>query len=451
MAALALELNDAGLLVLREGRPRPEPESPAVALFEGGEFLLGRPAAARALLRPRAVHDRYFDPLDGEPLGPPFPPGLRRADLAHAHLLTLAPDPPPTEVFLAVPGFWSAEQLGLLLGVAHAAGLPVAGLVDAAVAACSFAGGEGSSLHVDLSRHRGVVTALTGGKEVARVRVAEAEGLGLHAFEERVAREVARRFVIETRFDPLHSGASEQALHDALPAWLFELRREATMSAVLAAGGREHRLELARADLVAALGELHRALAEEVAALRDGATRLLVSARLSRLPGAVEHLRAATGLPTLELTPDAAVSAILRSRDLLRHPGPALPFVTLLPTLDAMASAPRKPSGREGARPTHLLNAGVAHALGEVELALGTAPPLGVRGLGLRREGVEAHHCSILPEGDEVFLLDHAPGRTFLNGEVVRGRTALRAGDRLRLGQPGVELLLVSIAPEAPA
>jgi len=341
MAALALEVNDAGLLALREGQPRPEPESPSVALFEDGEVLTGRAAAARALLRPRAVHDAYFDSLDAEPLRRPFPAGVRRADLGYAHLVTLIESLPqrPDEAFLAVPGFWTAERLGLLLGVARAAGLPVAGLVDAAVVAASLVGGRGSLLHLDLTRHRCVVTALSGGREVARTAVADTEGLGQRAFDERVTHEIARLFVLQTRFDPLHSGASEQALHDALPAWLFELRREERCTEVLTAGGREHRIDIARADLATVLADLHRGLAAQVRALLDtSVTRLLVSARVSRFPGAVDRLREATGLDVLELTPDAVVSATLRNRDRLRHPGPALPFVTRLPTRDEAAS-----------------------------------------------------------------------------------------------------------------
>jgi hypothetical protein len=183
------------------------------------------------------------------------------------------------------------------------------------------------------------VTALSGGREVARTAVADTEGLGQRAFDERVTHEIARLFVLQTRFDPLHSGASEQALHDALPAWLFELRREERCTEVLTAGGREHRIDIARADLATVLADLHRGLAAQVRALLDtSVTRLLVSARVSRFPGAVDRLREATGLDVLELTPDAVVSATLRNRDRLRHPGPALPFVTRLPTRDEAAS-----------------------------------------------------------------------------------------------------------------
>ena len=40
---------------------------------------------------------------------------------------------------------------------------------------------------------------------------------------------------------------------------------------------------------------------------------------------------------------------------------------------------------------------------------------------------------------------DHSSTGTFVNGERVSARAVLRAGDRLRLGSPGVELLLIAV------
>jgi pSer/pThr/pTyr-binding forkhead associated (FHA) protein len=44
-----------------------------------------------------------------------------------------------------------------------------------------------------------------------------------------------------------------------------------------------------------------------------------------------------------------------------------------------------------------------------------------------------------------VVLDDHSRHGTFVNGERDAGRARLRAGDRLRIGDPGVELSLISV------
>jgi len=88
---------------------------------------------------------------------------------------------------------------------------------------------------------------------------------------------------------------------------------------------------------------------------------------------------------------------------------------------------------------------GIAHSIGESGLALGTAPPSGVRGLVLRGDSVSPHHCTVRALSGDAVVEDHAGGDTFVNGERVGSRAPLRAGDRLRLGSPGLELLLVAV------
>jgi hypothetical protein len=448
VSALALEVNDVGLVALRAGASHPLAPSPGLALLDQGRLLVGADAAEEAHLKPRFVHDAFWDPLDTAPAGPPFPEGVTRADLAHAQLLAIrtAAGGEITEAFLAVPGFWSTSSLSLLLSVARAAGLPVVGLVDAAVAAASL-GQEGDSLlHLDLTRHRAVLTAMRQGDEVTRTRVVPVEGRGWTAFEDTWTRTVAAQFVRETRFDPRHGGPSEQALHDALPGWLGELCLRTSVPATL---------ELTRASLLAAAADLYRGLAEPVilAARATGPVSVLLTHRSARLPGLAQRLGDLPGVTISELHSSAAPSGALLGRDVLRQAGDAVPFVTRLPSgLDARERRPslaivHRADSAGGARATHVLVDGIAHPIGERGLALGTAPPSGVRGLVLRGDtgGVSRHHCTVRALGGEAVIEDHAGGDTFVNGERVGGRAALRAGDRLRLGSPGLELLLVAV------
>ena len=178
---------------------------------------------------------------------------------------------------------------------------------------------------------------------------------------------------------------------------------------------------------------------------------LLLSARAAQRPGLSAHLRERSGLEVFELPYDAAVLAALRHHPRIRRPGDALPLVTHLPAWDAASAAARPgPAPREGRPPTHLVNAGVAHVLAPDGLTLGQAPPPGRRGLALRRDGVAPHHCSLVCADGDVVLEAHAAEATLLNGEPVTAPVRVRTGDRLHLGEPGVDLLLVALE-EAPA
>jgi pSer/pThr/pTyr-binding forkhead associated (FHA) protein len=86
------------------------------------------------------------------------------------------------------------------------------------------------------------------------------------------------------------------------------------------------------------------------------------------------------------------------------------------------------------------------YALGSDPLVIGRLPA-GPRTIALPDglAGVSRRHCTLTPEGDELVLLDHSSFGTFVNGERVAERVRVRAGDRVRLGDPGVELALIAV------
>ena len=59
--------------------------------------------------------------------------------------------------------------------------------------------------------------------------------------------------------------------------------------------------------------------------------------------------------------------------------------------------------------------------------------------------GVSRRHCTFLREAAETVLVDHSRHGTFVNGERVFERVRVHAGDRVRLGEPGVELALIAV------
>ncbi|MCM2254958.1 MAG: FHA domain-containing protein [Vicinamibacteria bacterium] len=486
MNSVAIEVADAGLVALGggelAGRRLPAP-SPGLAVQDGGTLRVGVDAARIERLKPRHAHDRFWDELATTPAGAPFAAELSLADLAHAHLQAvrmalvgglgaeelrsrrsphgtgdgLRPASEPVETFLAVPGWFTEAQLGLLLGIARAAGLPAAGLVDAAVAAAAAAPREGVALHVDVSLHRTTLTALRIDAAVARDQIDVTRRGGLAGLHETFARGIAAAFVRETRFDPLHRAESEQALYDRLPGWLDALRTRESTTARLEAGGRGHEVPLTRARLEAWAEPLAAALARRAAELApgSGAFTFLLSARAASVPGLAARLGQVPGASVVELPAEAAAAGALRLRDQLRGSGEALPFVTRLQTRGgddhmatarvAVAAGARGTEARAGARPTHLLAGDVAHALGTEPLVLGSAPPAGCRAVALVGAGVAAQHARVWLDGDGEAIVETVDATAVIQvgGVAVAVDAVLRSGDRLRLGD--VELLLIRV------
>jgi hypothetical protein len=102
------------------------------------------------------------------------------------------------------------------------------------------------------------------------------------------------------------------------------------------------------------------------------------------------------------------------------------------------------------APPTHVLwNDAVLALSGAIEIGRMPAPG------GIRLEeglaGVSRLHCSLRASAQGVEVIDHSRHGTWLNGRRIVGRAALAAGDRLRLGDPGIELALIAVGGGADA
>jgi len=459
--ALSFDVSDGGLLGLAEGGAVLGP-SAGCALVEGDRILFGEDALRRSRLSPRLVASDFWSRLDAASLGPPFPDGLSAADLVHGHLESLwAKAKVGTgEVVLAVPGVYDEGQLGLLLGIAQALAMPVAGLVDAAVAAAS-AGFPGERLlHVDLGQRRAVVTEVRQGASLVRERVARLDRWGQDEVHDAEMRGAAAAFVRQSRFDPLHDAASEQALFDRLPAWLAALERDerATWRLPFAAG--EATIEVTLSEAEAWTARFAEELSQQVSVFKRAGEPLavLVSAHAARLPGLAGRLAAVRGVEVVLLPVQAAAAGALRERDAVRSPRGAIRFVTELPRPEAPEGtiggaavilppvARPLPPHDPGRRPTHVLLGPVARAITEEPLVVGTAPPSPGRSLRLEGEttGISRAHCRLFESAGSALVEDLSTWGTYVNGERISGRAVLALGDRIRVGSPGLELLLIA-------
>jgi hypothetical protein len=305
--------------------------------------------------------------------------------------------------------------------------------------------------------HRTVVTQPARGAEVVRRRVDTDEHTGLVALHDAWVKRIAGVFVHNTRFDPLHSAVTEQALYDELPGWLERLHDDEATLLTVRAGDKEHSVTMAREQLVATAESHYERIAQLVSLLKRGGEQssLLLTHRSAALPGLAERLGkiARTEVQTLPRT--AALAGALAARESICTDGDELPFVVRLPVAAADGPTPRPaPKARlttaapdQATPPTHLLYEGVAWPVSGEPLLLGVAIPDGARGINLagRTAGISRSHCSIYSRDRRVFVEDHSTHGSFVNDERVDGKAVLGSGDRLRLGSPGIELQLIRV------
>jgi hypothetical protein len=445
---LALEINDAGLVLARDGTILAE--EPGVAMLDGATPETGAAAALRARLKPLYAETRHWQDLDTEPLARPAPAAANRAEVAYAQLARLvAPHlDSGAETIIAVPPWYSREQLGLLLGLAKEAGLDPVGLVDAGLAAASLEPAPETMLQLELGLHRAVVTVLDCGAGLRRTRFEMLPQHGWLALQQAWLDAIASAFVLKTRFDPLHQATTEQRLCDGLPGWLGAAQQDGEAVIELESGTASFSVDLSGEDFARAAARSYDEYARVLQRARPvgGPLNLRLSRRFAAMPGLEARLAGIRDCEIVRLPRGAAALGALAWEPHIRQGGRALTLVQHLPVALRKGEATTRPSSSVpvDARPTHVVFAARAYRLGPTPLTLGAGVPADRRALVLGPgPGISRSHCSISLADGAAWLEDHSTYGTYLNGERVSGRVQLRAGDRLRVGSPGIECELV--------
>ena len=230
MTTYVLDMNDSELRIARMGADTTDvvAQSNGFAIIDERNIRFGDAAMQQFRLHPRQVNNHYWNRMNTDPLAVRGPNTANHADLVYRHLADLVREAAIAagdDFVIATPGTTSNEQLGLLLGITAEAGVTVAGLVDAALAASALHGTPKRAVHVDVFLHRAVVTELTKAEGLARSRVDEVAELGLANLSDAWVNVIADRFVRDARFDPLSIAAADQQLYNQLHAWLADLAR----------------------------------------------------------------------------------------------------------------------------------------------------------------------------------------------------------------------------------
>ena len=433
MALAVFDIHDAGIQVALDGELIRT--SPGYAVLDKQRLMTGESAAGHAKLLPRWTNNRFWSQLDTNPL----PNGTGRvrhhADLAFAHLEELwAPVRDRAgQVILCVPGYYSQENLGLLLGITREAGMPVRGLVDSAVVAASNLALPPKALHLDIHLHSITLTRLTNSGLLTRAGVQTLVESGLVNLWERWADVIAKQFIRTSRFDPMHEAATEQTLFDLLPAWVAALDEQAMNRFDLKAGDTTRSVTVARDSLLTAVTGLYPRIVQALRRETDsgGPACLLLSHRFTGFPGLKESLGLVKHLEVIALPETGSVIAANEHRDAIISPDEAISHVTRM----RADRARLPPAAVVPSRPTHILFDNHAYAIGH-SFKLGADFPA---------RSDEPMATLYVRRG--MLMLEPAHSSVKINGEACDGSRALRAGDLLDLGE--VQLTLITVGKDA--
>ncbi|MBT8084520.1 MAG: FHA domain-containing protein [Woeseia sp.] len=449
MSRAALHINDAGITLLDADKLLYR--QPGFALLQNDELKTGDAAVSLARINPRHVQHRFWSELSTAGLKDQYFHHLSAADLVSHQLQAMwsAVAADIDELVVAVPPYLAAEQLGLLLGIAAELKLPVVGMVDAAVAATRREYRNAIPVHVDVSLHCTLLTRLAQDGAARAERSEILDGCGIYGLYDAWLTTIARTFVEQSRFDPLHTAATEQLLLNQLGAWLTAAGRGSTVAMEVKSGGVTHRAEIESLSLISAAAPWYQQIANRLRALyrADELPVMQMTERAGSLPGLAEMLVTHVGgeVVTLE-TGATARGALARCAPDRNTNG-----VTLLRQLAwdqaAIEVAVDAQAAAQSGVPTHLLFRNVAYAINDVTLLLGVEAESGARHIELPGDmpGISRQHCKIRRKNGQCIVEDSSRYGTFLNGHRIDGSTVLQIGDSLRVGTPGFEFLLITM------
>ena len=459
MNTLAIEINDAGLAVA-DGSGVLNVE-PGYASMDRGKFLTGSAAYAQARLRPRQTSNGHWENLSLEPDSAGIEGVGSSAELAFRQLdgLWNRFGGAGKDAVLVVPGHYTREQLGLLLGLVQECGMPVRAMVNAAAAASGRPWPGRQLVHLDVHLHRFSGTGLRQGDGVAAEPEQALNGVGLVSLMDLWAKRVAELFVLQTRFDPFHRADSEQLVYDRLPESLSALHSDDDVELALTFGGEERVVRLNRKQVLGVAAGAWRAVVQFVAQQREpGASLTLqVSHRVGRLPGLASELMRLDDTRIVTLPRDAAVMGALACVQGLDSASGQVKLLKRLPwrhepEQDRSATAKEfkpasEPAPGAESTATHVVHRGVALPVGLTALHIGREAVNGRRTIVIddQHQAVSRSHCEVVRQDGELRLKDSSRFGTFVNEKRVRGETVLRPADVIRVGSPGEELHVITV------
>jgi hypothetical protein len=447
LTRLAIHINDAGITLLNKDQI--VYREPGFAFLGDDQLATGNEAFARARIDPRRIQHRFWSELVTEPLSDSRFAHLSAADLVSRQLEQLwrAAGSGVSELYIAVPSYMNAQQLGLFLGIAGELNIPVAAMVDAAVAATRREYRNAVPVHIDIGLHATTLTRLSQHGAVQTERSDVLDACGVHAFYDRWSNTVAEAFVQQSRFDPLHTAETEQMLVDRLGGWLTEAARSDHVAMELEFGGTSYNASLESLSLIGAAAPIYEPIASKLRAIfrAEETPAIQVTDRFARLPGLTEMLKARVGGEVFVLEPGATARGALARCRKSADDASGVSLVRQLPWDQKAVEIEQHTAERpEAGTPTHLLYGNTAYAIGNLALVLGSQEGEESRQITLASDmpGVSRRHCSLLKKNGQCVLEDHSRYGTFLNGHRIDGSSVLQVGDVLRVGSPGYEFQL---------
>jgi hypothetical protein len=355
---------------------------------------------------------------------------------------------------LSVPGFYSHQQLGLILGITNALAIPVKGFAVTAIAASSDPHQEHLLFFLDIHLHRLEITFLEQSDQLTHKETKTIPGKGLHYLYSEWIKAIADEFVRSTRFDPFDQAIYEQELFRCLPQVLNDLKGNPSTTFSMKAGSQMHSVILTY-DLLARKSKLvFREVSRIIEEMKrrygtaEMAAVIEVSHRFSPLPGHREELQKLSNQKIIELEKGSGARGLLELKD--RFSLQEAEGVTLLTGKPWQKKQVPPPAGKKSedddpTRPTHILYKNRAYRLSAEPLIIAQVPTGGISiYTNDQAASGSQKRCTIHLSGDDVVLTSCVTEGISVDKAEFSQPTLLKLGQTIQLTPSGEEVKLIA-------
>lgn len=223
---------------------------PGIALLAAGkDAIIGQAAQEALRQQPTRINSRYWSELSTDPLQMNDTSIRHNADLAWNQLSQIKPNLSESVSF-CVPSSLNQQQMQLLTGICQSLEIKVSSLVNLGLAQLMNRADEINEnlvTHIELQLHQLVVTQYE--LSNAKLTLGSQETIQDISFLrliDRLLHLLQNKFIQNSRFDPLHSGDTEQQLFDQL----IEMIKTGQQTAFhIETAQKQHKIELSTQEL----------------------------------------------------------------------------------------------------------------------------------------------------------------------------------------------------------
>ena len=316
MPIVIIELYDSGVRI-SDGE-NILANSVSCALIESDNtILVGEQAEHQAHLRPRESSINFWSRLSENSDTKHV---VSNAEIAYSHLehIWSSTNYSHQSVILITPIHLDKHDLGLLLGICKKLSINVAGIVCNATLAMQQPAKDCKAVFLDLLQQQLAVTEIIqNDTDISLKQPSRILDYGLQNFIQNCAKTIAKKFIAETRFDPLHAADDEQHFFDKLPLWLASLSKKDSIECKLSSVEKHYTIHVEHEYLQTANGQLFEEIAAHLNVLFHNHSNIAIfcSSNCKQVFGLHEFLTYLPGCAIVQLEEISLAEQALRCRD----------------------------------------------------------------------------------------------------------------------------------------